>query len=419
MLGPSSQSVEPSYAALLRVPGFGRVVLGTLLARLGGQMWEIALVLFVLQRYQSPSLAGLTVLLSIVPGLALSPVAGALLDRQGRVRLMILDYAVTAGLMATIVALSLGHRLPPPLLLIIVSVLGVSNILSITGARSLFPLMLPRALWDRANGLDTSLYSLTAVLGPATTGIVVARFGPEAGLLVTASVAAIAAVSLVGVHEPIARADSGESLIGAAWAALLYVVRHPTLRGLAIALFLCNLGVGVIPVGIPVLVLRQLHGSAATVGQIFAVVGLAGLTAGLLIGRVSTEGRERLLIIGCIAIQVPTLVLLAFASSLPMVFAIAVIAGAAGSIINVGIFALRQRRTDPVWFGRAFAVSMSLNFAGAPIGSALSGPLLEHSIALPLLLGAAINAVAVVAAVMLIPKQHRSPGTEPGVPRYT
>jgi len=406
MLGPGTGSIEPSYAALLRVPGFGRVVLGTLLARLGGQMWEIVLVLFVLQRYQSPSLAGLAVLLSILPGLALSPVAGALLDRQGRVRLMILDYAVTASLMAAIVALSLGHRLPPPLLLMIVSVLGVSNILSITGARSLFPLMLPRALWDRANGIDTSMYSLTAVIGPATAGIVVARLGPEAGLLVTAGVAAIASVSLLGVREPLARTDSGESLIGDAWAALVYVVRHASLRGLAITLFLANLGFGVIPVGIPVLVLRQLHGNAATVGQIFAVVGLAGLVAGLLIGRVSTEGRERLLIAGCIAIQVPTLVLLAFASSLPAVFAIAVIAGAAGSVINVGIFALRQRRTDPAWFGRAFAVSMSLNFAGAPIGAALSGPLLEHSIALPLLLGAAITLVAVVAALVLVPAQQ-------------
>src|SRR5207245_8757019 len=199
--------------------------------------------------------------------------------------------------------------------------------------------------------------------------------------------------------------DSGGSSIGAARAALLYVIRHRSLRGLAITLFLANLGFGVIPVGIPVLVLRHLHGSAATVGQIFAVVGLAGLVAGLLIGRVSTEGRERRLIAGCIAIQVPTLVLLAFTSSLPMVFAIAVIAGAAGSVINVGIFALRQRRTDPAWFGRAFAVSMSLNFAGAPIGSALSGPLLEHSIAVPLLLGAAINVLAVVAALVLIPGQ--------------
>ena len=408
MLGPTPGSIAPSYAALLRVPGFGRVAQGTLLARLGGQMWEIVLVLFVLQRYQSPSLAGLTVLLAILPGLALSPVAGVLLDRQGRVRLMILDYAVTAGLMATIAVLSLGHRLPPVLLLLIVSILGVSNILSITGARSLFPLMLPRALWDRANGLDTSMYSLTAVVGPAIAGLVVARFGPEAGLLVTAGVAAIASGSLVGVHEPIDRAASAGSLIGDAWAALRYVVRHRSLRGLAITLFLANLGFGVIPVGIPVLVLRHLHGSAATVGQIFAVVGLAGLVAGLLIGRVSTEGRERRLIAGCIAIQAPTLVLLAFTSTLPVVFAIAVIAGAAGSVINVGIFALRQRRTDPAWFGRAFAVSMSLNFAGAPIGSALSGPLLEHSIAVPLLLGAAINVVAVVAALVLIPGQPRA-----------
>jgi MFS family permease len=375
-------------------------------------MWEIVLVLFVLQRYQSPSLAGLTLLLSILPGLAVSPVAGALLDRQGRLRLMILDYAVTAVLGGTIVTLSLGHRLPPPLLLLLVSVLGVSNILSITGARSLFPLMLPRALWDRANGVDTSMYSATAVIGPAIAGIVVARFGPEAGLLLTAGVAAIAAASLVGVHEPIARVDSGGSLLGDAWAALVYVVAHPTLRGLAITLFIANLGYGVILVGIPVLVLRQLHGSAATVGQIWAVVGLAGLTAGLLIGRISTEGRERRLIALSIAIQVPILVLLAFTSSVAMVFAIAVIAGAAGSVINVGIFALRQRRTDPAWFGRAFAVSMSLNFAGAPIGSALSGPLLEHSIAVPLLLGAAISAVAVVAALVLIPKN--APGLNGG-----
>jgi MFS family permease len=403
MLGPTAESIQPSYAALLRVPGFSRVVLGTLLARLGGQMFEIVLVLFVLQRYQSPSLAGLTVLLSILPGLALSPVAGALLDRQGRLRLMILDYAVTGALMATIVALSLGHRLPPPLLLMIVSVLGVSNILSITGARSLFPLMLPRALWDRANGLDTAMYSLTAVVGPAIAGLVVARFGPEAGLLATGGVAAIASVSLLGVHDPIARADSPGSLLGDAWAALLYVLRHRSLRGLAITLFIANIGFGVIPVGVPVLVLRQLHGSAANVGQIFAVVGLAGLVAGLLIGRISTEGKERLLIAGCIALQVPTLVLLAFATSFPMVLAIGVIAGATGSVINVGIFALRQRRTDPAWFGRAFAVSMSLNFAGAPIGSALSGPLLEHSIALPLLLGAGVSVVAVVAALLLIP----------------
>jgi MFS family permease len=375
-------------------------------------MWEIVLVLFVLARYRSPSLAGLTVLVAILPGLALSPVVGALLDRQGRVRLMIIDYALTAALMTAIVVLSVNHRLPPPLLLALVAVLAVSNIMSITGARSLFPLMLPRTLWDRGNGLDTSSYSLMAIIGPAAAGLVVARFGPEAGLLAIAAVAALASLSLVGVAEPVARVAAATSLAGDAWAAVRYVVQHPSLRGLAITLFVANLGFGVLPVGIPVLVLRQLHGSAATVGQVFAVFGIAGLVSGLLVGRRNTEGKERLFIAGSIAIQVPALALLAVANTLPMVFAIALVAGAAGSVVNIGIFALRQRRTDPAWFGRAFAVSLSMNFSGQPIGSALSGPLLEHSIALPLLLGAAISAVAVVAAVVLIPKDHREAGVE-------
>jgi MFS family permease len=406
MLGPTVP-IEPSYRDLLRVRGFGRVVLGTLLARFGGQMWGIILVLFVLQRYRSPGLAGLTLLFSILPGLVFSPVAGALLDRQGRVRLMILDYAVTAGLTVAIIVLSLVQRLPPPLLLLIVSVLGVSNILSITGTRSLFPLMLPRHLWDRANGLDSSLYSLTTVIGPAIAGIAVAALGPEGAFLVAATVVGIAAVSLIGVQEPVDRAKSVGSLIGDAWAGLLYVVRHPSLRGLAITLFICNLGFGVLPVGIPVLVLRHLHGSAATVGQVFAVFGLAGLVTSLFIGRVNTEGRERLLIAGCIAIQSVTLALLALANSLPMVFVLGGIAGGAESIVNVGLFALRQRRTDPAWFGRAFAVSMSFNFAGVPIGSAISGPLLEHSLVLPLLLGAGVSVVSVVAALVLIPSHHQ------------
>jgi MFS family permease len=414
MLGPTPPSneapAELSYVALLRVPGFARVVLGTLLARLGGSMWEIVLVLFVLQRYRSPSLAGLTVLVSILPGLAFSPIAGALLDRQGRVRLMIFDYAVTAGLTTAIAALSLAHRLPPALLLVMVGVLGVSNILSITGARSLFPLMLPRALWDRANGLDTSLYSLTGVIGPATAGLTVAGFGPEVALLVTAGVAAVASVSLIGVREPIARAEPKGSLLGDSWAALRYVARNPSLRGLALVFFLSNLGFGVVPVGIPVLVLRKLHGSAATVGQIFAVIGLAGLVAGLLIGRVRMDGRERALIAGFCAIEVPILILLAFANTLPMVFAVAAVLGVVGSLANVAIFGLRQRRTDPAWFGRAFAVSMSLNFAGQPIGSALSGPLLEHSIVVPFVLGAAINVVAAAATFVLIPGRQRAVG---------
>ena len=43
-------------------------------------MVSLAIVLFVLERYHSPQLAGITVFLSIAPGTIVSPLAGALLD---------------------------------------------------------------------------------------------------------------------------------------------------------------------------------------------------------------------------------------------------------------------------------------------------------------------------------------------------
>jgi len=402
----AAEQVETSYVRLLRVPGFARVALGTVLGRLAGQMWEVVLVLFVLQRYRSPALAGLAVLLGLLPGLIFSPVAGSLLDRQGRVRLMVFDYTVTATLTILIAVLSVMHALPVPLLLTIVTALSLSNILSITGTRSLFPLMVPRHLWDRSNGLDTSSYSFTAIIGPAIAGLAIARFSPEAALLATGVVVGVAALSLVGIPEPIERTEPEGSLLRDSWNALRYVVSHRTLRGLAAAMFLTNLAVGPVLLGIPLVVLHRLHGGADTVGQIFAVFGAAGLVAGLLAGRLRTEGRERPLMAICVAAQAPAMIALAFTNNLAVVVAIAVVMGGVTAVSTLGVFAIRQRRMDPRWFGRGFAVSMSLNMTGQPIGSALSGPLFARSIALPLMLGAGVSLIGAAATMVLIPRQN-------------
>lgn len=402
-----AEPVTVSYGALFRIPAFGRVIAATALGRLGAQMWELVLILFVLARYRSPVLAGVAVLCAMLPGIILSPIAGALLDRQGRVRLMILDYIVTAGLTASIAVLSISHHLPAALLLLIVTVLSISNILSSTGSRSLFPLMLPDTLWDRANGLDTSLYSLVTVLGPALAGVVVGQFGPETGLLLIGVTAALAAATLLGVGEPVERVAPNQSLARDALDGLRYVLRHRTLRGLAASLFLLNMGFGPVLVGIPVLVLRDLHAGPATVGQLFAVFGLAGLVSGLIVGRINTRERERALIQLALFVQVPVMIGLAFVRSLLAVFALLAIAGAAESAGNVGIFALRQRRTAPAWFGRAFAISMSLNLSGAPVGAAVSGPLVARSITLAMLVGAGISVLALLATFALIPAREQ------------
>ena len=133
-----------SYRAVFAVPQLGRVVASMQLARVAQSMFGVAIVLFALAEYHSPSLAGIVTFASIFPGLLIAPIAGALLDRHGRVRLMAFDYAVAFVSLGLIGGLSLAGLLPVALLVLIVIVTSLTSILSIVGLRTIFPLMVPR-----------------------------------------------------------------------------------------------------------------------------------------------------------------------------------------------------------------------------------------------------------------------------------
>jgi MFS family permease len=82
---------ERSYRALFSIPDLGRVIVSMQLARIASSMVGVALVLFTLVEYGSAELAGIVTFATLMPGVLLSPVAGALLDRHGRVRLIRID----------------------------------------------------------------------------------------------------------------------------------------------------------------------------------------------------------------------------------------------------------------------------------------------------------------------------------------
>jgi hypothetical protein len=73
--------------------------------------------------------------------------------------------------------------------------------------------------------------------------------------------------------------------------------------------------------------------------------------------------------------------------------------------LDIAMFTVRQRRTDPAVLGRAFAVSMAFNFAGYPIGAALTGLLATDSLALAVTLGIVAAVAAGILAAVLIPRQ--------------
>jgi MFS family permease len=388
------------------VPGFKRLYAGLLLGRMAGSMLFVALILFVLQRYHSAQLAGITAFMAALPGIVVSPLAGALLDRFGRARLVVLDYAVAAAALGLIAGLSALHLLAAPLLLLIVTVASLTNPLSWAGARSLFPILAPRHLWERANGLDSSGHVAATLLASPLAGTLVGWLGGEWALAISGAVYVAAAAVMLRLPEPRNAAAQVGSVLANAWAGLVYTVRNPTLRGLALTLSMYNLGNGVLAIAVPVLVLNRLHMGPTTVGFVWGGMGAAGLVSALVAGRFSSDGRERRMIVGGILVGAAATALLPFANSIVVVAAAIALYGVSSGPFDIGLFTLRQRRTDPAWFGRAFAVSMSLNSVGNPIGSALAGPLLGWSLDAALWAAAAAALLAAVLPILTIPAKE-------------
>ena len=395
---------EVTYRALLGVPGFGRMALGSQLGRIGGTMAQISLVLFVLGHFHSPTLAGLTEFLAIFPGLLIAPLAGALLDRHGRVRLVTADFVVAALCLALIGVLGLAGRLPAWLLLVIVGLSSLTSPLSSTGLRSLYPLMVPSRLWERANAIDSNGYIVASIFGPALAGLLVGLAGGPVAIISTALFFVAAAVVVRSVPEPDAEIHSSGSLLRDAWLGLVHVVvQNATLRGVAVLLFATNLAQGILVIALPVLILQRLHQGPGTVGLLYTTMGVAAFFTVLLAGRMRTDGRERQMLVASLAATAAGMALLPFAQATWLVFVAMAVLGIAVAPFDVAFFTLRQRRTHVSWIGRAFAVSMALNFSGQPIGAALAGPLIGVSLTGALVAAVLITLIAAPLPLLLIP----------------
>jgi predicted MFS family arabinose efflux permease len=373
-------------------------------------MWLLILVLFVLERYQSPQLAGITAFLAILPGILVAPVAGALLDRYGRARLVVADYLIAALASGLIAGLSVAHALQPPVLLAIVTVASLTNPLSNAGARSLFPMIVPRPMWERANALDSSGHVIANLLAAPLAGVLVGFIGGEWALAAAGAVFLAAAVVMLRLPEPSSSTAPAEgSVLRNAWRGLAYVLRNRSLRGLALTLSVLNIGSGVLYIALPVLVLGRLHSGPTVVGFLWGAMGAGGLIAALVAGRMSTQGRERQIIVATTLISCVGIAVLPFAGSLAVVAAAVIILGIANGPMDIALFTLRQRRTDPAWFGRAFAVSMSMNYIGSPIGSALAGPLIAWSLNAALWFAVAASLIAALFPLLMIPARDDVP----------
>ena len=293
--------------------------------------------------------------------------------------------------------------LTAPLLVCISLVLGFSWPLGTVGLRSLVPLIVPRELWGRANAINSNGYVIATLIGPPVAGALVALAGGAVAFAVVGVTYLVATAVLMGIPDPRTPYDSTGRLSQDALAGVRYVLRHRTLRGLGFGLSISNVGGGILQILVPVLLIGELNQGPAVVGVAWAVSGIGGLLSALITGRLDSAGRERQLIIWPLLATAAAVSLLLLPLQVWLVIVVLLLVGLSNGPMDVGMFTIRQRRTDPSWVGRAFAVSMTLNFTGFPIGSALGGILVGWSIDLTVVVAALSALIGAVIIWRLVP----------------
>jgi predicted MFS family arabinose efflux permease len=327
-----------------------------------------------------------------------------------------LDYVVAAVGLVAIAGLSAADLLTPPLLVLIAAITSLTGIMSHVGLRTLFPIIVPRPLWERINAVDSTGYIVATIVAPPLAALLVAVAGAQAAIAAIAVPFSLGAIALIGVREPAnAPAGGGGRLLNDAWAGLAYTLRNPTLRGLGVSISIVNIASGMVTIVLPLIVLRVLGYPETVVGIAFAVSGLAGVVSTALFGRIDTRRREWIMLVVPLALWAPVVALLLPASGalgpiaplagLAFIMAGQLLSGLLNGPMDIALFTVRQRRTDPAMLGRAFAVSMAFNFLGFPVGAAIAGALAAEDLAAAIWVGIVAAVVAAAAAAVLIPRQ--------------
>jgi MFS family permease len=398
-----------SYRELLRVPDLPPLLVAAALSRLANSMFSLTAILYALERFHSPVLAGWLGFAIIGPGLLVSPLAGALLDRIGPAFALAVDMAASSALIVLLIAADRLGWATPSVVLSLVALISLTSPLGRAGIRTLLPRLVPQWALDRANALDTAIYAATDVSGPGLTGLLVGFVGPSSAFAVIALLFATGAIFTSQIHRGTNPGPADTHLLRQALEGIRLVAQQPTLRGLAISYSLYQVTWGVLVVAVPFLAVRNFHPGvgSSVAGFMWAAPALAGGVGALVAGHMRTAGRERaVMAAGMLIVAIAMFPIAAEFGFAGLVVAL-LIAGAASGPIDVGLLTLRQRRTDPDKLGRVLSVSMSLNVVGFPIGSALAGALITRSLVATFLV-AGIASVLGTIFVLAIPSDEQS-----------
>jgi DHA3 family macrolide efflux protein-like MFS transporter len=363
--------------------GFSVVWLGQLVSMTGSGMTRFALTIWVWQKTGEATALALVAIFSFAPAIILSPIAGAIVDRVSRKKVMIAsDLAAGLSTVALLILYSTG--------LLEIWHLWAAGFFASAFESFQFPAysaavttMIDKKHYTRANAMLTMVESASGIIAPASAGALLPLLGISGIMIIdiVTFVFAIGALLLVVIPDPVqtaaGRASRGtmlqESLFG-----FRYIFSSRSLLGLLLIFFSTNLTFGLVMILFAPMILARTADNTVILGTTLMMFGVGGVVGGLVIA--AWGGFKRRIhgvLSGLILMSVFGQIVIGVGQSIRVWALGAFLAMFFMPLVNGSSQAIWQAKVSPDIQGKVFATRRLIAQISSPVAMIMGGRLAD------------------------------------------
>jgi amino acid adenylation domain-containing protein len=271
---PAPPAPAPSMSRFLAV------MLAQLVSITGSTLTEFALPLWIYLQTGSLARFGLVAILGLIPGMAVAPLAGALVDRYDRRAVMVAGDLGAAVSEAVLLALALTSALQVWQVYLLITVLSVALTFQRLAYLSAIPQLVPKRYLGHANGMAQTASGVAQFIAPLIGVGLLAAVGLRGVLSLDVASYVVAISVVLAIRFPATMAGHRrESVVSEIVQGIRFTLGRPGFR--AMTLFVTALNLCISPMFVLTSPLVLSFTSLPSVAAVAAAAGIGAVAGGL------------------------------------------------------------------------------------------------------------------------------------------
>lgn len=367
---------------------------GKMVSILGSRIINFAIGLYVLRVTGSGMNFALTMIISTVPAIVISPFVGVLADRLNRKMVVVLTDALCGVFLIIAYLIAMKTGLSLSLVFITVFFMSVFNTFFNITMEASIPNIVDKPRLTKINSYNSSITSLAAIVGPALGGFVYGFVPIDMFLLLAGGCFIISSITEAFINFNFNNIPTVEKekqkVLSEIKSAFLYVRTKEIIFTILVFAVFINFAFSGFLVSLPHIVNVQLGLSSEQYGLIQSAFAVGSLIFSLIYSLMSDEkSKYRYLISALVIVSilmmitgVPTLEIFSsvFQTSFLLYYFMLInfLIGGTLMFINLPAFILIQRETSDEYRGRVNGLLGTMSLSIQPLGMILGGLFTDH-----------------------------------------